>query len=309
MRTDRGGYRGGGPLRLPSPAMDRGVIRANGIEFAYLTEGPEEGPLALCLHGFPDTAHTWRHLLPRLAGAGFRAVAPFMRGYAPTSVPADAAYDIGTLAVDACELHAALGGDDRSVLIGHDWGAFAAYGAAASEPGRWRRVVTAAVPPQASMSEGFFRYDQLRRSWYIFFFQSPLAEHAVALDDLAFIDRLWADWSPGYDGSEDAAWVKDSLRDPANLAAAIGYYRSMFAGPPADARAAAAQASTATAAPQPTLYLHGRDDGCLGLDIVGPVADFLAPGSRMVVVDGAGHFLHVERPDEVGDHIVRFVTE
>jgi len=67
--------------------MDQQTISANGVEFAYLVDGPADGPLALCLHGFPDTAHSWRHLLPRLADAGYRAVAPFMRGYAPTAVP------------------------------------------------------------------------------------------------------------------------------------------------------------------------------------------------------------------------------
>src|ERR1700733_4610942 len=82
--------------RLPSGPMDRGVVTANGVDFTYFAAGPADGPLALCLHGFPDTAHTWRHLVPRLADLGFRAVAPFMRGYAPTSVPADGAYDTGT---------------------------------------------------------------------------------------------------------------------------------------------------------------------------------------------------------------------
>lgn len=287
--------------------MDRGSARANGLEFAYLHDGPADGPLALCLHGFPDTAHTWRHLLPRLAEAGFHAVAPFLRGYAPTPVPEDGRYDTGTLAVDACELHGALGGRRDAVLIGHDWGAFAAYGAAAIQPERWRRVVTAAVAPQASMAEGFFRYDQLRRSWYVFFFQTPLAEHAVSLDDYAFIDRLWADWSPGLDASWDAARVKEALASAESLSAAIGYYRAMFAGPPDDPAAVAAQAAAGTAPPQPTLYLHGSDDGCMGIDIIGPVTDYLAPGSEMTVVEGAGHFLHLERPDQVNDRIIEFL--
>jgi pimeloyl-ACP methyl ester carboxylesterase len=288
--------------------MDHRTITANGTEFAYLEAGPHDGPLALCLHGFPDTAHTWRYLLPSLAEAGFHAVAPFLRGYAPSAVPADGRYDTGTLALDACALHESLGGRDDAVIIGHDWGAFATYGAAAAEPQRWRRVVTAAVAPQASMADGFFSYDQLRRSWYVFFFQTPLAEYAVSLDDYAFIDRLWADWSPGFDGAWDAAQVKEALAGPENLSAAIGYYRAMFAGPPDDEAAAAAQAASGTVAPQPTLYLHGADDGCMGLDIIGPVTDFLAPGSEVVIVEEGGHFLHVERPDVVNDHIIGFVT-
>ena len=111
--------------------ISEGRIEANGLLFGYLEAGPAGGPLALCLHGFPDSAWTWRHLLPELAGAGYRAVAPFMRGYAPTEVPEDGRYQTGALVADAVALHEALGGDGRAVLIGHDWGAMAAYGAAA----------------------------------------------------------------------------------------------------------------------------------------------------------------------------------
>jgi len=95
------------------------TVRANEIEFALIEAG--SGPLALCLHGFPDTAHTWRHLLPVLAGAGFHAVAPFMRGYAPSAVPGDGDYRVGALIADAVALHQVLGGDGDAVLIGHDW--------------------------------------------------------------------------------------------------------------------------------------------------------------------------------------------
>src|SRR5689334_19667198 len=124
-----------------SDAITTGSVKANGLEFGYLAAGPEDGPLALCLHGFPDSAHTWRHLLPELAADGYRAVAPFMRGYAPTSVPDDGAYQSGALAADANALHEELGGTSEAVIIGHDWGAFATYGAAAHAPERWRRVV------------------------------------------------------------------------------------------------------------------------------------------------------------------------
>src|SRR6202012_5453741 len=103
-------------------------IAANGLEFAYLSEGPEDGPLALCLHGFPDTAHTWPYLLPALAAAGYRAVAPFLRGYARTSVAADGRYQVGALVQDANALHEALGGGDYAVIIGHDVVALDTYG-------------------------------------------------------------------------------------------------------------------------------------------------------------------------------------
>src|SRR6202142_4660553 len=94
------------------------TVTANGLQFGVLEAG--SGPLALCLHGFPDTAHTWRYLLPALGDAGFHAVAPWMRGYAPTQIPADGRYQTGALAADACALHEVLGGDERAVIIGHD---------------------------------------------------------------------------------------------------------------------------------------------------------------------------------------------
>ncbi|MGV3757986.1 MAG: alpha/beta fold hydrolase, partial [Actinomycetota bacterium] len=153
------------------------------VELAHLELG--EGPLALCLHGFPDSAWTWRHLLPALAEAGYRAVAPFLRGYAPSAVPADGRYQTAALGLDACALHEALGGGDDAVIIGHDWGAMATYVAASHEPDRWRRVVAMAVPPAAAVAGGFMTYAQLKRSWYMFFFQHPLADVVVGMDDLA----------------------------------------------------------------------------------------------------------------------------
>lgn len=308
--------------------ITEGTIEANGLRFGYLTAG-DRGPLALCLHGFPDSAWTWRHLLPALADAGFRAVAPWLRGYAPTDVPQDACYQTALLGLDASALHDALDGDGDAVLIGHDWGAFAGYAAVHDTPGttgtgdtagttgtgdgaRWRRLVTLAVPPPAAIANAFFSYDQLRRSWYMFFFQHPLAEMAVAMDDLVFIDRLWADWSPGYDATEDLPHVKDALRDPANLAAALGYYRATLGnvGVSTDPAVTALQTATMTPPPLPTLYLHGRDDGCMGADLAEVAAASLSSddGSRVEVVDDSGHFLHLERPDEVNRLILDFIT-
>ena len=291
--------------------LRQATVAANGLRFGLLETGPAGGPLALCLHGFPDSAWSWRHLLPELGRAGFHAVAPFLRGYHPTEVPSDARYQTGALVADACALHDALGGDGRAVLVGHDWGALTSYGAAALAPERWRRVVAMAVPPAPAVASAFFSYAQLRRSWYMFFFQLPLAEAAVGLDDLGFIDRLWADWSPGYDAADDLPRVKDCLRGPANLEAALGYYRALFDPARQSADLGAEQAATQAPTPQPTLYLHGADDGCMGPELVQgeTVLGHLGPGSRVALVPGAGHFLHLERPGEVNGLVVEFVTE
>jgi len=294
--------------------ISEGSVEANGLRFGYLAAG-ETGPLALCLHGFPDSAWTWRHLLPRLAEAGYRAVAPWLRGYAPTQVPDDAVYQSGMLGLDASALHTALGGDGDAVLIGHDWGALASYAAVhdtVAGESRWRRLVALAVPPPGAVAAGFLSYDQLQKSWYMFFFQHPLAEMAVAMADLGFIDRLWADWSPGYEATEDLAHAKDALRDPANLAAAIGYYRATLGnvGLSADPTVTALQSASGGPVPLPTLYLHGRTDGCMGADLAEAARPFLTvDGSAVVVVDDAGHFLHLERPEIVNGLILDFLHE
>ena len=294
--------------------MRSATVRANGLQFGVLEAG--SGPLALCLHGFPDSADTWRQLLPVLAGAGFHAVAPFMRGYAPTAVPADGAYHLGALVADAVALHEVLGGDENAVLIGHDWGAEAAYGAAAFAPDRWRRLVTLAIPPAALDEVLFNDYEQLKRFFYLFMFRDPagLAETVVAHDDMAFLDELWRDWSPGFQAGEHLAQVKQSLRQPANLAAALGYYRAAggagLVGQAAGAagRFAAEQQAIGRQAPQPTLYLHGARDGCIDVGLARGSERFLAPSSRMIVIDDAGHFLHLEDPAQVNDHILSWVS-
>ena len=285
---------------MSTPQPSQIEVSAAGLTFAALADGPAEGPLALCLHGFPDSAHTWRYLLPELAGAGFRAVAPWMRGYAPTELPADGKYDPVALAGDAIALHESLGGDERSVLIGHDWGAIATYGAASVAPERWARVVTMAVPPLGALATKMFAYEQLKRSWYMYFFLTPVAEMVVGLADLAFIDGLWRDWSPGYDAADDVAYAKDALRDPANIAAAVGYYRAMLGAP--------APEGQPPIAPQPTLFLHGDRDGASAPESYDGADGFLSPSSMVETIGGTGHFPHLEKPTETNRLIVDWLT-
>lgn len=288
--------------------FDTGTITAGGIDFTYLAQG--EGPLALCLHGYPDSAHTWRYLLPELAAAGYRAVAPFLRGYAPTSLAADGRYQVGVLGVDANELHEALGGDATAVLIGHDWGAMGAYAGATLAPERWRRVVAASVLPGPIAAQGFLSYDQLRLSWYMFFQLTPLADMVVPAEDYEFITRLWQDWSPGYDCAEDVARFVECMDGPGRLEAALGFYRQTLQPELQDPALTDAQNAAFSVPPQPLLYLHGADDGCMSSALAAGVDEVLTvPGSRSVIVPDAGHFLQLERPDVVNAEILQFLSE
>src|SRR5258708_91681 len=113
----------------------RGTVGATPLTFEYRTQGA--GPRALCVHGFPDSPYSYRSLLPALAEAGYRAVAPFNRGFAPTELP-DARHHIhsSTMAADQIALHEALGGGSDAILIAHDWGAVGAWGGAGRERAR-----------------------------------------------------------------------------------------------------------------------------------------------------------------------------
>jgi pimeloyl-ACP methyl ester carboxylesterase len=300
-----------------SVAIDQEELsfEASGLRFGALAWGPPDGPLALCLHGYPDTAWTWRHLGPHLAERGWRVVAPFMRGYAPTELAPDGRYQIGALARDAIGAHAALGGDDRAVLIGHDWGAIATYAAAAHSPERFGRIATLAVPPLSTvfgplLSPRRLIADlptvgrQLRLSWYTIFQQLP----AISERSLPWlIPKLWADWSPGFDAREDVEHVFDALRGRARETAALRYYRAL-AQPWFRSRDYAPEQKHWLSVPSsPTLYLQGQNDGCILPVFAERARDSLPPGSEVVVVPDAGHFLQLERPDVVNELIANFV--
>src|SRR4051794_12054653 len=150
-------------------------VRLPTVRLSCLAWGPADGPLVVALHGFPDTAWTWRHLGPFLAARGHRVVAPFLRGYAPSGLAADG-YHVGGLMADAVGLYDELGGDDRTVLVGHDWGAIAANALGAHPDSPYRRIVALAIPPLGAVHGAPLRLTprQMRMSWYTVFNQLPL---------------------------------------------------------------------------------------------------------------------------------------
>ncbi|PXX01633.1 alpha/beta fold hydrolase [Mycolicibacterium moriokaense] len=257
-----------------------------------------DGPLAILVHGFPDTPYTFRHLAPRLVECGYRVVAPWLPGY---TSPVDGSISVGTYAKHILATHAAFGGDERCLLIGHDWGAMASYGAVALAPDAFARMVTLAVPPIAALSDVFV-YRQLKRSFYIWLIQQVgIADIAVLKD--GFWEGLWGDWSPGYDATFDIAQLR-SYVTAETIGGVLAPYRAQFDPAFADPDASDEANATLLYPSVPTLYLHGADDGALGAEMLSNVAAHLpAPGSGYEVVPNAGHFLHLEQPDLIWERI------
>lgn len=283
------------------------------LRMRALAWGPADGRLMLCLHGFPDSAHGWRRVAPLLAEAGYRVVAPFMRGYAPSGVPADANYHVGALVSDVLDLYDTLGGGPDAVLVGHDWGAFAANAVAAYPNSPFGSVVSMSVPPLAAMSQTRFSAArtvrmsliQLRMSWYIMYFQLPgLPERTLH----RVIPRLWRDWSPpGTDVSDDVATTLAALPTPAHRAAVVGYYRALVRPGGVNAPYAEFERYLQELPCAPILYLHGTQDGAMQVGYTEQLLNALPAGSVVQTIDGAGHFLQVDRPAEVAAAILDYV--
>ncbi len=287
-------------------ALNERTVRANGLDFPILEAG--EGPLVICLHGFPDHARSWTALIERLAGEGYHAVAPAMRGYWPAGKAPNGCYQSWATGSDAVALIDALGAQ-KAFVIGHDWGAAAAYAAATLAPEKVEKLVTMAVPygPQVGAAIAMDG-DQQRRSWYMFFFQLPMAGMAVAMNDFAFIDRLWAEWSPGYvPTADDRAALKAMFAQDGVLEETLAYYRQLFTASAIKPEWGEMAAKAGGPISAPTLYLHGHDDGCIGLSVSEGMEAQFTGGLRKVVVPDAGHFLQLEQPNIVADEVLSFL--
>lgn len=291
-------------------------LRANGLRFVAVeytdtkaAEG-ENAPVALCLHGFPDHARSFRYQIEPLVEAGYRVVTPYMRGYAPSERPADGNYQVAALGRDVVEIIGELG-VESAVVIGHDWGALAAYSGALQAPERFRKLVVASVPYGVTFITRFLSdYDQLKRSWYIYFFQSPLADGIVAADRCAFVQRIWRDWSPKWKlPEEEIDAVRDTIAKEGGVAAAIGYYRTMLSGTGADPALVAVEAMMhVTPIAVPTLYVHGDKDGCMDHSLAEGMEAMFPAGLRRELVAGAGHFVHQEKPARFNRLLLEFIA-
>lgn len=267
------------------------VIPTDRLDFPALAVG--DGPIVVCWHGFPDHPASFGPLAERLVAAGRRVVVPFLRGHHPATVDQLPFGDGLTLAADAAAVNAALSPEPLDV-IGHDIGAGVAGRLAAVWPERVRRVVTMSVPPPAALRTIFNDPAQQQRFFYLFMFQVPGVAEALLNDTL--IDYLWRTWSPGLAAP---AIVRTMYADPAIKANALRLYRANFDRTLHDPSLAELAQISEKPATIPMLVLAGAEDGCITPENYADAATGLAPGSRVEIVAGGGHFLQLDRPDEV----------
>jgi pimeloyl-ACP methyl ester carboxylesterase len=276
---------------MKNEEVREGTIEANGLRFAYLEAG--DGPLVILLHGFPDNAWTWEGQIPALAQAGYRVVAPFLRGYPPTEIPKEP-FDTENVTQDVIELIKSFG-KESAYVVGHDWGALAALNAAALDPSSIKSAVAIGVGHPRTAIDIFKSPSQIHYSFHIWFFQlEGFAEFALRENDYALIDYLWNHWSSQPVDEDHLARVKQTLAHPGAIEAALAYYRGLVRVPKQKPEFLERVTQPLQV---PTLVVFGSDDPAQKIS-EGEDSNYEGP-FRRVIVKGAGHFVHREQPTEL----------
>jgi pimeloyl-ACP methyl ester carboxylesterase len=275
--------------------------RVNGVRLHYVEAGA--GPLVLLLHGFPEFWYAWRHQLAALAAAGFRAVAPDLRGYNLSDKPKGVRpYRIEALVDDVAELVRHLGGPARAVA-GHDWGGGIAWDLPVRHPGCAERLVVLNAPPPGAFLRELRTLGQLRRSWYIFFFQLPWLPELFFRLRRPVCRMLRADpVRPGAFSAEDIARYEEALARPGALTAAINYYRAavrrFFQRPP----------PTLPPILTPTLLIWGERDRYLGPRLTEGLSAWV-PNLRVERLPDSSHWVMSDAPERVNQLLIDFLSE
>lgn len=293
---------------------DRGIddlthetATVNGVTLHSVTAGPEDGDLALLLHGFPEFWYSWQYQIPALVEAGYRVVAPDMRGYNRSEKPTGvSAYDIEELIADVAGLidhH----GREQAHVVGHDWGGLVAWWVGIERPDVVDRLAVLNAPHPARYEEHLWSSpSQLRKSWYVLYFQLPkLPEVGFRWNDYAVVESLFREQATdGAFTDEDLQRYKSALAEPGALTAALNYYRAMFrrtskttllGGGPDDHTVDA-----------PTLLVWGEQDHALDVELTESLGRWV-PDRRVERIPDAGHWVQFDARERVSEALVDFL--
>ena len=282
--------------------MEHQQITTNGIKLHVVQDGPSEGPLVILLHGFPEFWYGWRRQIPYFAAAGYRVWAPDQRGYNLSDKPEGiAAYTLDELAADVVGLMDAAG-QEKAFVVGHDWGAAVAWWVAAKYPERLARMVALNVPHHSVIRAHVRRsFTQLRKSWYVLFFQLPwLPERLAKLRNWnAAVQSLRLSSHPGTFTDSDLDSYRQAWSQPRAYTSMLNWYRAVLRKP-----------SVAPASPRikvPTLLIWRAQDKFLGREMAHPSIDLCDDG-RLVIIEGATHWVQHEEADRVNSLMDEFLS-
>ena len=273
----------------------------------YYSSG--QGTPLYLIHGFPDCAENFKDQIDFFSQNGFRVIAPFLPGYHVGDEKLDT-YQTLRVAEALIEFIESVSGEEKIYLYGHDWGAPIAYGISQLRPDLVSKFSTASVPYGINLQAAFLTDgDQQRKSWYMFFFQLPLADLSVPLNDYEFIHRLWREWSPDLVHYKDYSdKVIQVLEKPGVLTNALSYYRSALQSDlQLDRINIQSQQFLSSKIIPPCLYFHGKNDGCIDYRLSDGMENYFED-LEMKIMEDCGHFLHLEKPDEFNETLLDFFT-
>ncbi|MGI4865216.1 MAG: alpha/beta fold hydrolase [Janthinobacterium lividum] len=290
------------------------TVRTELLAIAYEEGGPADGPPVLLLHGWPDAARGWAAVAQRLQAAGWRTIIPYLRGTAPTQFLDPHTPRIGAgvaLAQDAIDLLDALHLDQVAV-VGHDWGARAAYTLAALFPERITAIATLALAYQPHGRFTLPGFAQSRLFWYQWFQCTEAGAAAVRQDPAGFARIQWDTWSPpGWFNEAEFAATAAHFNEPDWAAITLHAYRSRWLpGEATDPRYEALQQRLHETEhlTVPTLLIQGAADTCDAPQESEGLDQYFTAGYRRLLLEGVGHFPHREAPDAVATAILQLLA-
>ena len=268
-------------------------VEANGLTFEVAMAGEGE-KLALCLHGFPELHYSWRHQIPLLVEKGYRVWAPNLRGYGGSSKPDGTdSYRLNILVEDVAALIDASGAEDVT-LIAHDWGAIIAWHFAILKIRPLTRLVIMNVPHPKCAQREIRHWYQLRKSWYIFFFQIPwLPEWLLGLNGTKRIKQAFSRMAVDKTRfpEEDLQVYADAASRPGALRAMINYYRALL-------RTGDGREIGDAMVDVPTLMIWGEEDAAIDIRCTDGTQQWV-PDLELHRLPGVSHWVQQEAPEKV----------